>query len=202
MISPRVGSMIEYDTKNGVSAFLQHRVVGVGTHEAIIGYPQLDIPVVFESDQRVSYDLWMNYLAAMEDNMRVYEIIGATEEGINYAMKYCIKNFLGDGYGYTEWLWFAYKQFNIKILRKDIEVINKQSNWFKNWIVKGMICTELGWWFKSKVAEYDHLIKLTSLLSKFSPDTMTARDAWKMAEDNADVFRLVFQRWDKVMTSY
>jgi len=198
LTNPQTGYVGSGNTKTGFSAFLQHRLVGTGTHAFIIDYPtgsKEDIPQVFESDMRVSNDTWQHYLDDPNFDIWLYSINGATPKEIAYALDFCKKEFLGDVYGYAEWLWFPYRMFCQKILHIDVR---KQDNWFKRWALKGCICTELYWHFVDKLTELhpERYLKLRSILSEFNPDAMTANDVLHLQEDNPDLFTLMFVKMD------
>jgi hypothetical protein len=205
ILNPPIGLFGVGDGQSGISAFLQHHLVGVGTHFFAIGYSQgcnFNIPCVFESDQRVGYALWSSYISDTKYNMRLYSLIGATEQEIKHALDYCIKEFLGLSYGYTQWLWFPYHMFCEKILR--LKNVDKQKNWFKNWIVKGMVCDELFWWLALAVSNCDpqKWAGLRLILDQYNPDALTSRDVWKILESNPKYFKLEFERMDEVLKSY
>jgi len=192
--NPPIGFVGVGNKKTGISAFLQHHLVGTGTHAFIVGYPQgsrNDIPTVFESDMRVGYDLWSNYLKDTNYDMWIYQIVGVTQEEVNYALDYCIKNFLGDAYGYLEWLYFPYQTFCRKILHKDVR--NQ-----KNWLTAGVICTELWWWYiwalTGGFVFTSRWIKLRSIIDQWNPDTLTANDVLHICQDNPDIFCLQMKR--------
>ncbi|MFA5395539.1 MAG: hypothetical protein WC346_05905 [Methanogenium sp.] len=196
IIPPFTGWVGAGNAKSGFPAFLQHRLVGVGTHAFIIGYlsgSQNNIQTVFESDMRVSYDLWSNYLKNAKYDMWIYEVIGLTQEEIEYAMDYCIYTFLGDAYGYLEWFYFPYQMFCRKILRHDIR---KNPNWFSKWLMNGVICTELAWWFLWKATELhpEKWIELRDILKQWSPDTLTSNDWLHILEDHPNIFKIRMRR--------
>jgi hypothetical protein len=193
--NPSAGLVGWGDAQTGAPAFLQHRLVGTGTHAFIIDYPDgshHDIARVFESDMRVSNDLWTNYLTAKKYNFFLYEIIGVTPEEVAHAMDKCKRKFLGDSYGYTEWLYFPYAMLCRKL--PFVKDIRKQSNWFKNWLVAGVICTELWYWFMWYITELhpERWNKLRAILDQWSPDVLTANDVMHILQQNTDLFRLVF----------
>jgi hypothetical protein len=200
MIIPKIGWVGAGNAKTGISAFLQHHLVGTGTHAFIIGCPigsKQDIPIVFESDMRVSFDLWQNYLNDTNYDMWIYSIKGITQEEIAYSFDKCVRTFLGDAYGYAEWLWFPYRMVCEKILHLDVR---KQNNWFKRWAMKSSICTELGWWFLWFVTELnpEKWTALREILCRWNPDALTANDWLHILEDNKDIFQLELQRINRI----
>ena len=87
---PQAGIVGVGNSHKGISAFLQHRVAGTGTHAFIIDYPdgtQKQYPRVFESDMRVSHALWTTYLKDKDFDFWLYEVVGATTEEIDYALE-------------------------------------------------------------------------------------------------------------------
>jgi hypothetical protein len=202
--NPPTGLVGAGNGKTGISAFLQHHLVGTGTHAFIIGYPEgskKDIPVVFESDMRVGFDTWENYLNDKEYDIWLYSINGVKKEEIEYALDYCYRKLMGVTYGFFEWLWFPYRMFCEKILHTDVR---KQKNWFKKWAVDSCICTELFWWFlwaiTGGVVVNTKWSKLRAILDQWSPDTLTANDTLHILENNPDIFKLEMKRVNGVIT--
>jgi hypothetical protein len=200
LTNPQTGLVGSGNTKTGLSAWLQHHLVGTGTHAFIIDYPtgsKGDIPQVFESDMRVSNDTWQHYLDDTNFDIWLYSINGATKEEIEYALDFCIKKFLGDMYGFAEWLYFPYRMFCQKILHIDVR---KQDNFFKRWALKGCICTELWWWYiwalTGGIVVRPKYNKLRQIISEYNPDAMTANDVLHIQEDNQDLFTLQYMRLD------
>jgi hypothetical protein len=189
---PQAGIVGVGNSHKGISAFLQHRVAGAGTHAFIIDYPdgtQKQFPRVFESDMRVSYALWTTYLKDKDFDFWLYEVVGATTAEIDYALDKCKEKFLGDIYGFLEWPYFLWQMFCRKVLKIDV-----RKN--KNWITGGTICTELFYWYLWYLTEIhpENWIKLKSLLEQWSADAMTANDALHLLHDHPECFRLVMQK--------
>jgi hypothetical protein len=202
--NPTTGLIGWGNSKSGVSAALQHAVVGTGTHTFVVDYPSGsndNIPQVFESDRRVGNEPWINYLNMKEYDMRLYSVIGITKEEIAYALDYIKIKFMGKTYGYTQWLWFPYKMICEKVFKVNV---NKQTNWFKNWLVSGLVCHEITWWNLSKVVECNPVkwTKLAELINQYKADTITSTDFTHLLERNPDVFKLEMSRENEIVTVY
>lgn len=199
--NPPTGLVGDGNAKTGISAAAQHAVVGTGTHSFVMDYPtgsKRDISQVYESDRRVGNDSWDNYLKMAKYDMRLFSIIGITPEEIAYALDYIKREFLGKSYGYLQWLWFPYKMICEKVFGLNV---NKQDNWFKNWLVSGIVCHEITWWYLYKITECNpqKWNKLRLILNEYKAETLTSTDVRHILERNTDIFKLELSRENELL---
>jgi len=175
-------------------AKLQHFFAGKGaSHAFIITYPTgyaKDIDMVFEADMRVVHTPWLRFTEDTTYKYWIFKIKDVTEEEINYALDYCIREFASVIYGFWSWPWFVWKWFAEKFLQKDVR---KENNWF----TKGVICDELWWWFIYKLTEKvlqrlpnsKHWLKLQNHLKEWNPDTIQSAEVKKIMFSFPQIFQ-------------
>jgi hypothetical protein len=180
--------LVGYSRSKGLFSWLQYQFAGPGaSHAFLITYPigkYTETPMVFEADMTVTHTPYEHYLYnGPSRDYYLYAVPELSDEEITYALDRCTNEFSGVRYGFTQLLWFPYRWFVEKILRKDVRKT-------KNWFTEGVICTELWWYFLWYATERwpDKHMKLRSILSQWNPDTIQAYDVKIIMQKNKDIF--------------
>lgn len=121
----------------------------------------------------------------------LYEISSdhASPEEVQSALKQVFDEFAGVKYGYFQLVWFPWRWFCEKILRRDVRKT-------KNWMTDGVICSELVYWFLYYLGP-----KFRALLVQYNPDTIQAEDIRRICEANPKIFRLVEYKLEREIMS-
>jgi hypothetical protein len=85
----------------------------------------------------------------------------------------------GEKYGKLQLVWFPWRWFNEKVLRRDIRKT-------KNWMTDGVICSELQYWYLWYLGK-----TFQELLKDYNPDTIQAEDLRRIVKKNPHIFKLV-----------
>lgn len=184
--NPPIGLVGALNSK-GLSAFLQHTFAGPGvSHSFLITYPigmRTSTPMAFEADMRVVHTPWKTLVDDPDYSIWLYRIKDLTPYEMTFSLDKCTAEFSGVVYGYFEWLWFLWRWFNEKILRRDVR---HEDNWF----TKGVICSELWWWYVWYITDTNVLKwgKLRAILDQWNPDTIQPYDIKKIMDANPDIF--------------
>lgn len=112
-----------------------------------------------------------------------------TEAQIDEALKYCHDELLGVTYGKLQLLYFPYRWLMKTFFNKDVRHE-------KNWFTKGVICSELVYYFLHRLGP-----KFQDLLKDFDPDTIQAQDILEIVEMNPEVFEFVEKKVDSKVTT-
>ncbi len=111
--------------------------------------------------------------------------VKATEEAKKESLKKVFDEFAGVTYGHLQLIWFVYRAVMENVFKKDVRHE-------KNWMSKGVICSELVYWYLWNLGE-----PYQALLKPWNPDTIQAQDILNIVEANPDLFELVEAK-DKV----
>lgn len=103
----------------------------------------------------------------------------ASELTMYESRKKCFNEFAGVKYGKLQLVWFPWRWFNEKVLRRDI----RKS---KNWMTDGVICSELQYWYLYNLGP-----TFQDLLKDYNPDTIQAEDLRRIVSKNPKIFKLV-----------
>lgn len=152
------------------------------SHSFIITDPVYNIESVQEASMLVQVVPFKEHYR--EDATQTYKVYRIKDQYASQAqkdesLKYCFNEFAGVTYGKLQLIWFVYRWFNEKVLRRDVR---KQ----KNWMADGVICSEL-------VYHYLHNLGpiFQDLLKEFNPDTIQAQDILNIVEANSQIFEMV-----------
>jgi hypothetical protein len=154
------------------------------SHSGLITFDLNGIPACQEETMLVQVVPWANYdKSTVDDYYLVYKIKDGlvSEADKQKALRYCFTEYAGVQYGYLQILWFVWRWFAEKVLRKD--VTHK-----KNWFTDGVVCSEL---------VYVYLLQLgiiSGALAKFNSDTVQAEDLLQIVKSNPEIFEKVIEK--------
>jgi hypothetical protein len=170
-LSGLLATLIRYFTKSKIS------------HTLLIQNPLGESLTTQEASsivQVVSFDHHYRDPAQLQ-SYSVYRV-KASEEAKQASLKKVFDEFAGVTYGKLQLIWFVYRAFNERILRRDVR---KQ----KNWMSDGVICSELVYWYLWYLGE-----PYQTLLAPWNPDTIQAQDLLNIVLTHPELFELIEEK--------
>lgn len=177
-------SKFKFDIKHIFGLFIRFFTSSQITHSFIITKPFGDnIPSVLEaSDLCAMVPFEKKYLNNPDELFILFKIEDKYLENAEKASDECFIEFAGVQYAFASIPWFIWRWFNEKLLKRSIT--NE-----KNWFTDNIVCSELVYWFLIKL----HPI-FKELLKDFNGDTIQAEDIFKIAKQNPDVFKIIYNK--------
>ena len=160
--------------------FITHSDV---THNFVFTFPHNKTVSIIEASYSVQV---VPFFSRYWDNPKYgYEIFSienpsVTQVDIELALDKLYEDYAGKKYGKTQLLWFGYRWFKEVILRR------KNVHREKNWITKGVICSELLFWYLKYL---DPLF--SEILKDYDGDTVQPNDMLTIIKSRPDIFRLI-----------
>jgi len=168
------GGLIRFFTRSNIS------------HSFVITFPLNGIVAVEEASASVQVVPFVShYVGNPNYAFYIYKVVAdyVTPQDIENAVTKIFEEFAGVKYGWLQLLYFPYRWFKETILRK------KDVHREKNWFTKGVICSELSFWYMKYLDP-----AFSELLRDFDGDTVQPDDLLKIVQANPKIFQLVAEQ--------
>jgi hypothetical protein len=153
------------------------------THNFVFTYPIGGLAAVQEASAKVQIvPFEKNYYRNPNYSYEIYRVRApfVTQPDIDGAVRKIFKDYAGKKYGWFQLLWFPYRWFKETVLRQK-EVYRE-----KNWFTKGVICSELQFWYlKYLDAEFSELLR------NYDGDTVQPNDMLQIVKAHPEYFELI-----------
>jgi hypothetical protein len=156
------------------------------THNFVFTFPLNGVDAVEEASAKVQIvPFESHYFRNPNYAYRIFRVIApyVTQQDIHNALQQIFLEFAGVKYGWLQLLWFPYRWFRETILRQ------KNVHREKNWFTKGVICSELQFWFLKYLDP-----EFSELLRDFDGDTVQPDDMLKIITAHPELFELVAEQ--------
>ncbi|MDH3252824.1 MAG: hypothetical protein OEM41_08530 [Ignavibacteria bacterium] len=153
------------------------------THNFVFTHPVNGIPSVEEASAKVQIvPFESHYFRNSNYAYQIYRVIApfVTKDDIDNALVQIFEEFAGVKYGWLQLLYFPYRWFKETVLRQ------KDVHREKNWFTKGMICSELQFWFLKYLDP-----EFSEMLADYDGDTVQPNDMLQIVKSRPEYFELV-----------